>query len=425
MRFFRLALAAGALLLLLTGCGGGMRAVSPTRTSGSATFTITWPASTRLIPAASASIVVEISNAGAVIARQTLPRPPSGGAGAANFSLLPVGSLTATATAYPQADGTGTAQARATVPLVIRANQTTNFSLTMGSTIDHLEVTPTRPLVIVGSSQQMGVTAKDAAGSIVLISPSKLQWSSSITASATIDANGLATGVQSGNSTLTVSELETGLSQSTIITVVAAQDTFFTIPLPAAQLNVHLQDAASAFVGQDPDSFSGGISYHATGTITLGGVPFSIPDAGLNGWNSQKAAGPNPRSITIPVNLSGITEIDTLITTYYGQPGPALATIEFFGTNGACYEKDLIGGVDVRDYNNDGFTNTINGTTTTQVLTWQDFGNGQRLDKQQYRLPSSFNNQTLTSIRLSDVGGGTLVQRLVLVGVTAVTRANP
>src|SRR5438874_8317728 len=108
------------------GCGGG----APASRTGRATFTVIWPPPSRLIPAASNSIKVDIKDGNQTVASQTLPRPSGGGPATVTFATLPVGALTATATAYPNADGTGVAQATASVPLQISAGQTSSFSIT-------------------------------------------------------------------------------------------------------------------------------------------------------------------------------------------------------------------------------------------------------------------------------------------------------
>src|SRR5690348_495904 len=129
---FRLLL--GAMLLLLPGCGGGNHFLPATATAtagrGRATFTIVWPAPTRLIPDASNSIHVDIMQGTTHIDAKLLARPTNGGTATATFDALPIGDLTATATAYPNMDGTGTAQATASVPLTIQAGKNTDFRLT-------------------------------------------------------------------------------------------------------------------------------------------------------------------------------------------------------------------------------------------------------------------------------------------------------
>jgi hypothetical protein len=69
--------------------------------------------------------------------------------------------------------------------------------------------------------------------------------------------------------------------------------------------------------------------------------------------------------------------------------------ITFTGSNGATATQPLVGGVNVRDYNNDGGQNTINNTSTIQA--WTN-GEGQRLDRQEYILPAAFARQVLTSV---------------------------
>jgi PEP-CTERM motif len=86
----------------------------------------------------------------------------------------------------------------------------------------------------------------------------------------------------------------------------------------------------------------------------------------------------------------------------------------------------FVSNVDIRDYNNDGWTDTINGTTTTNVFndSTDNWGMAGRLDMQQISLPSSFADQTLTSIELID-NGGPSTQRVVLDGVTVQTASVP
>src|SRR5687768_10757679 len=119
------------------GCGG-----SKSTDSGRAVFTVVWPASTRLIPEASQSIVVELRRNNAPVTARIIPRPAGGGPASATFFDLPVGPMTAVATAYPQANGTGVAQASGSVGFTVQAGQTVPFTLTMDSTIDRMEVNP-------------------------------------------------------------------------------------------------------------------------------------------------------------------------------------------------------------------------------------------------------------------------------------------
>jgi len=157
-----------------------------------------------------------------------------------------------------------------------------------------------------------------------------------------------------------------------------------------------------------------------SGSVTLGGVPFVIPQSGNNYWHSVAATGPNPRTIDIPLGRFGVWEVHTLINTYWGAPGPtSYASLEFFGSDGAYYRKDLIGNDDIRDFNDFVFTNQINNTTTVNVVSVGPH----RLDKQRIALPAEFRNQTLDTVRLSDTGGDNL-QRAFLAGMTVLTEGR-
>lgn len=212
------------LLLLLAGCGGGttgsLASAPASGGSGRATVTIAWPARTRLVPAASNSIAVVIRQGMTIVAQQTPTRPAAGEASTVNFPALPTGSLSVTATAYPNADGTGVAQATATLPLVITAGQNTSFSLTMNSTIDHLDMTAVQTSIGVGSILPISATGKDSSGAVVLLFPAKLTWQSAAPGIASVDANGLVTGIALGSADISVTDTESGKTAKTTVTVV-------------------------------------------------------------------------------------------------------------------------------------------------------------------------------------------------------------
>ena len=152
------------------------------------------------------------------------------------------------------------------------------------------------------------------------------------------------------------------------------------------------------------------------GTVDLGGIPFYIPGSPeYNYWHSYYASGTSSKTLDIDVGLYGVSEVHTLINTYWGQYNQNLASIEFFGSDGAYYKYLLIGGVDIRDYCNGGYTNEITSPNTTQIWNYETKS---RLDKQVFYLPSEFLTQELASITLSDYGA-TNSQRIFLTGVTA------
>ena len=117
-------------------------------------------------------------------------------------------------------------QAAASLPLLVTANQTTRFSLTMSSTIDHLDITAVSASVGVGATLAITATAKDAAGAVVLLTPAKLQRLSDNVASATVDASGIVTGVAIGSANIRVTDPESGKSGLVGVTVTKSVQTF-------------------------------------------------------------------------------------------------------------------------------------------------------------------------------------------------------
>jgi hypothetical protein len=130
--------------------------------------------------------------------------------------------LALVAAAYPNADGTGTAQAQGATPVAIAAGQVTNVTLTMQSTIDRVELTPSTPSIQLGGVVQMTATARDVSGSIVLTWPTKMQWDTANHSVATVSSTGLVTGVATGATAVSVTELESGKSAAMALAVVGS-----------------------------------------------------------------------------------------------------------------------------------------------------------------------------------------------------------
>jgi len=191
----------------------------------------------------------------------------------------------------------------------------------------------------------------------------------------------------------------------------------------AGETSVDLASLANepwTFVGPNDFLIINGSTF-PTGTQNFGGVPFTIPAGPNNYWAAGAAAnfGAGTVRLTIPVGVYGVTSAFTVLNTMWGWAGPtAYIDVTFNGSNGAKKTFPLVGTVNVRDYNNDGNTNTIDNTSTIQV--W-DNGLGQRLDRQEYLLPPEFANQTLTSVTITDTGNegnGTDGSRTVLAALT-------
>jgi len=215
------AITLAALLLLLAGCGGGHTALRPGGgQTTSAALTITWPERTRLLPLAAESIRVDVSGPHGFTATQTVDRPETGHTSVVPFFALPVGQLTFTATAYPQAGGQGVAQATASITQTAQANVPVTVTLTMASTIATVELSPANPTVGVNGTRQLTATAKNAAGEVVLVpTANAFTWTSSDTGITTVDGNGLVTGIAEGTATITATEKESGKSSTLAVTV--------------------------------------------------------------------------------------------------------------------------------------------------------------------------------------------------------------
>ncbi|MBI3946212.1 MAG: PD40 domain-containing protein [Armatimonadetes bacterium] len=220
-RFVWLLLAVGAL----PGCGG-TRGTAP-RPTGSATLTIEWPQRSRLIPAASNSVAVQVLDLGVPIVHQIADRPASGGFSTITLANLPVGDLEVAADAFPLTGAQGTPQATGRAPIRIEAGKTTDFALTLASTIARVWVDPPGPTVVVGRTTLLNARAtmaEGAGGALVLVAPEKWAWRSANPAVATVNATGSQAdviGVTEGAAKIIATDTESGVSGWVEVTVTA------------------------------------------------------------------------------------------------------------------------------------------------------------------------------------------------------------
>lgn len=159
-------------------------------------------------------------------------------------------------------------------------------------------------------------------------------------------------------------------------------------------------------------------NYPEGDNLILGGITFKIPPGVNNIWWS--GSGEGTQTIEVTVNLSFVQEVHTLINTGWGATGGPYAYLEFFGSGGAYYKKDLYGNDDMRDWYTGGYTNSINGITTINVFLQE----GRRIDKQKISLPPEFSRQKLLKMRMVD-NGSTGFQRTYLQGLTVATGPPP
>ncbi len=171
--------------------------------------------------------------------------------------------------------------------------------------------------------------------------------------------------------------------------------------------------------------FSGGNTV-PVGNQQYNNLPFHIPTGKNNAWMGW---GDAVTTAMVRPNVVGATTVYTLIGTVWGQPGPTpYISLTFTGSGGATYTRNLVGGVDVRDFNGPSpFTDSINNTSTINVWTGPvyDGTHYHRLDEQIIALPSAFASQTLTAVTITDSGKNPNFQRAILSAVTVDGIAAP
>lgn len=160
--------------------------------------------------------------------------------------------------------------------------------------------------------------------------------------------------------------------------------------------------------------FTGAGSAFPRGDLVYGGVDFSIPTSSNFMWYSLSDA---DKTMTTQINATGVDKVYTIINTAWGTTNTNYyAVISFSGDNGANFDYYIYGGVNTRDYNNGGYTNSYSDPATQQV--WSS-GNA-RLDMQTIDLPDEFLAASLITVTLTDYGrSGT--QNVFLYGMTAET----
>jgi hypothetical protein len=219
-------------LLALPGCGGGGKQPTSTTTGqsrGTATVTVRWPepSDSRLIPSAAASIQIMLTEVGddrVVYGERTLVRPATPPwVTTTTFTEMPVKTINATAVAYPFSSATGVPQARVRVPVTILPDGDTPLRLTMVTTIERLEVSPASLTIRVAQPVPLVVTARDAAGDVVIVRGT-YTFASDDANVATVNAAGVVTGRNTGTTRVRVTETESGKTAEVPCTVQLSAD---------------------------------------------------------------------------------------------------------------------------------------------------------------------------------------------------------
>ena len=228
--------------LLLGGCHGGDGIGTGTSQNGTITVRVVWPElrqgemHTQLIPGRSQSIFVEVRRNGDVINQELMVRPTEPPWDTTvSFDPVPAATLSVQATAFPNADGTGVAQAVATVLVIVPPGEAgyiegeqpgTPVIMTLESTINDVQVSPDPATVRTGESVQLVASARDDQGHTVLVptdDPFEWEVATADSALASVDGNGLVTGLSPGNATVQAKERESGVTGAATVNVTFAE----------------------------------------------------------------------------------------------------------------------------------------------------------------------------------------------------------
>jgi hypothetical protein len=164
----------------------------------------------------------------------------------------------------------------------------------------------------------------------------------------------------------------------------------------------------------------------------LGGVPFSFPAATADFFAFNNGTG---NALTMDVDIARAGTAYLLINTNWGQYDFLTGRVTFKTVGNRTYSLDLVGGMNIRDWNQDRYTNTVSSPTNTPTGFTADpdmWGSQGRIDLLTVQLPEEFFGDTLDSITFLDFGtdgstssyGGT-PSRIRIEGVTVGTVPVP
>lgn len=276
-----------AFLLICEGCGGS-RTIGPHAATASLAISIDWPDRSRLIPVASNSIRVVLRRGGETIAERVMPRPVGQSQSTALFDGLSSGEVLVEAQAFPSIDGSGVALAAGAKVASVVFGKTANATLTMESSIEQVIVSPATVALSVGQETQVSVEAIDSTGRTVLLTPTKLQWSSSLISVASVSpisgtSSAVIRGIGFGGSDIKLTEAESGKIGHASVTVGA---TGYAVDWEYQQLDqprgVSLDGSGNVFVAEIWNNGSGSSVNKLTSQGSLvssfdgssGGFPF-------------------------------------------------------------------------------------------------------------------------------------------------------
>jgi hypothetical protein len=201
-----------------------------------------------------------------------------------------------------------------------------------------------------------------------------------------------------------------------------ANDGFYMPIMFAGNTTVKQLLSSLANVGNPDETILSDVSITKGGSFLFGGVPFYIPSKNNNCWDSNLFDDDEEHKLNIKVGLENVLEVHTIMNTTYSTGDKETIFLQFEGSKGAIFVKELVINKDIRDLRTSNFSKIVPptkvvwsrplNTRPNQGSDWH-----MMLDSQVVTLPSSFHNQELKSITIVDKGKKNN-QRSFLVGVT-------
>ncbi len=196
--------------LILSGCGGGS-GVPPA--TGTIAVSIRFPEASRLIPANTRAVKLQLRRDDTPVATALIPR--QGNIAQHRFTNLVAGTYTLIATTHADNEGRTTATAQGMVSVEVRPSEVRSVSLNLASTVAQLRVAPQIATVVrPGMRIPFGAVGLNATDEYVPLSPDRIRWSSSNPAVATIDQNGMVQVMNAGTTIITAYDEESQRSGS-------------------------------------------------------------------------------------------------------------------------------------------------------------------------------------------------------------------
>lgn len=304
---YRVSLLLGSLLALLSsGCGGSKGGSTP---SSKLSLAINWPARGRLIPDAANSIKLQVFVGPDEVASKVVARP-EGGEGTTTIVIenLPPVTVTLKASAHPNADGTGTAQAMGTTLLTLTASSITSTSILMGSTIHHIGLSPSISSVRFNESKTVTATAFDQANNMILTSPANWTWqvSNGNLQVAPEGSSCTVTGASAGSANLTIRETESGVQLVTALTITSGTGSNGYTIIPIGQLG----GESIAYGINDQGDVVG--SYRVSGVqrpfVYRNGIASQLPIQDFPSFGNGEATGINNDGKIVGYGTDGVVK---------------------------------------------------------------------------------------------------------------------